>query len=97
MNRGNLLDHTRAAFCNNCGFVDATIRQNGADRCTECGQFVEEEPDVCCERHEIQNSPYPSGLCPRCEQERSVRAQEQEMQQRRANPRMHTSVDAPRY
>lgn len=86
-----------AAFCENCGFADAIVRQNGANRCSDCGRFVEAEPDVCCERHEIRNSPYPSGVCPLCEQESSIHAQEQELAERRANPRMHTSVDAPRY
>ena len=84
-------------LCTNCGFTDGTPCGDNLNRCADCGRFATDSPDVCCVQHEIRESPYPSGTCPRCEQERSIRAQEQEMMERRANPRMHPSVDAPRY
>lgn len=63
-------------LCANCdAFVKATPEGENLNRCTECGAYATDDPDVCCARHEVRNSPYPSGTCPRCEQERDVRAQ----------------------
>jgi len=85
--------------CENCGFTNGVVIGEKLNRCTECGRFASDDAgeDVCCMRHEIRNSPYPSGQCPRCEQERSRRAQEREMHQRRADPTMHNMVDAKRF
>lgn len=88
--------------CSNCGFSEAVRLDTGTIsgatlRCADCGRFASKDSDACCVKHEVRESPYPSGACPACEQGRSVRAQEQEMMQRRANPRMHNTVDAPRW
>lgn len=88
---------TVAIDCTKCGFTKGVPAGEGLNRCVECGRFATDNPDVCCVRHEVRRSPYASGECSRCEQERSIRAQEQEMMERRANPRMHNSVDAPRW
>jgi len=88
---------TVATYCENCGFVKGTPEGEGVNRCGECGRYVSDNPDVCCARHEVRESPYPSGICPRCEQGRDLRAREQEMHQRRSDPQMHNMVDAPRY
>lgn len=84
-------------LCANCGFTEGTPEGENLNRCADCGRFASDDPDVCCVRHEVRSSPYPSGTCPLCEQERDVRAQEQEMMARRADPRMHSTVDAPRW
>jgi hypothetical protein len=84
--------------CDNCGITKGNPVGENLNRCVECGRYASDDTShLCCVRHEVRNSPYPSGQCPRCEQEQSVRAQEQEMMERRANPRMHNSVDAPRW
>lgn len=89
---------TVAIDCTQCGLTDGTPEGKNLNRCTECGRFASNDTShVCCARHGVRESPYPSGVCPRCQQEQSMRAQEQEMMERRANPRMHNSVDAPRY
>lgn len=63
-------------LCENCeDFVKATPEGENLNRCTACGAFTTDEPDVCCKRHELRESPYPSGVCPYCEQERDRRAQ----------------------
>jgi hypothetical protein len=87
-----------STYCQNCDdFATAVPAGDSVNRCTECGAYCTDEPDVCCARHEVRNSPYPSGICPYCEQENQVRAMEQEMAERRSNPRIHNTVDAPRW
>lgn len=53
--------------------------------------------EYVCERHEIRELPTGYDRCPLCEEEERIEAMEQEMHERRADPRMHPSVDAPRY
>lgn len=66
-----------ASFCGSCGFVKAVpIMGRSNDRCTECGRFCSTDPDVCCTEHEVRSSPYSTGECPYCEQERDRRAQQ---------------------
>jgi hypothetical protein len=84
-------------LCTNCGFTDGEPVDENLNRCVGCGRFATDNPDVCCVEHGVKESPYPSGICPRCEQEDSVRAQEQEMHERRSSRRMHPTVDAPRF
>jgi len=70
-------------MCANCDdFVKATPAGENLNRCTECGAFATDDPDVCCVRHEIRSSPYPSGECPRCEQERRIEGERQHMMTR---------------
>lgn len=88
---------TVSILCTDCGFSEGTPEGENLNRCLGCGRFATDSPDVCCVRHEVRTSPYPSGECPLCEQEQHVRAMEQEMMQRRADPSMHPTVDAPRY
>jgi len=85
-----------AIDCDHCGFTKGTPAGENLNRCVECGRFASDDPDVCCVRHEVRKSPYPSGKCPRCEQEQHKRALEREMQERRGDPNMHPTVDAPR-
>lgn len=62
--------------CTNCDdFVKATPAGENLNRCTACGAFATDDPDVCCTRHELRRSPYPSGECPYCEEERNRQAQ----------------------
>ena len=67
---GRLLVDT---LCGNCGFVTGVPAGDNLNRCTECGRFASDNPDVCCVRHEVRRSPYPSGECPICEQEQHRR------------------------
>lgn len=62
-------------LCENCGFVQGTPEGDNLNRCCHCGRFASDNPDVCCLKHEIRESPYPSGTCPYCEMERSRQAQ----------------------
>lgn len=91
--------HTTAltgAECANCGNVGAT-KSGESLRCSECGRYASPKPEYCPD-HEVDVSRLTGyDECPRCRQERDVRAREQEMHARRANPRMHTSVDAKRF
>jgi len=54
----------------------------------------EEDSEYDCEIHETD---FPTGYdhCPYCREERRVNAMEQELMERRADPNMHPSVDAP--
>ena len=83
--------------CSNCGPNKGTETNNGNHRCNDCGQFAQENLDYCV-KHGIDVGRLTGyDECPRCRQERDVRMQEQEMQARRANPRMHSQIDAHRY
>jgi len=63
-------------FCTNCDdFTIGIPAGENNDRCTNCGCFTSQEPEVCCTVHEVRSSPYPSGECPYCEQERDRQAQ----------------------
>lgn len=64
---GKLLIDTH---CDNCGFVKGVAANNSSLRCTSCGRYSTDDPDVCCARHEVRRSPYSTGECPICEQER---------------------------
>ena len=64
--------------CENCGITKGVVVDDNLNRCVECGQFASDDTsDVCCLQHEIRNSPYPSGECPYCEEERRIRAERQ--------------------
>lgn len=63
-------------LCANCDdFAKAVPAGENVNRCTECGAYATDDPDVCCARHELRESPYPSGECPYCEEERNIQAQ----------------------
>jgi len=84
--------------CDNCGkHGEGVPTDDGRTRCGKCGQFAEEVDGYCAE-HDIDYGKL-SGYdhCPMCREERNIRAREQEIQERRANPRMHPMVDAPRW
>lgn len=50
-----------------------------------------------CDRHDIDVSELTGyDECPKCMEERRVEAMEKEMMERRADPNMHPSIDAPR-
>jgi len=67
-----------STYCKNCGdFVIATPEGESLNRCTDCGAFATDSPDVCCKIHELRESPYPSGECPYCEEERRIQAERQ--------------------
>lgn len=74
-----------ATYCTNCDDFTTASKEGDSARCTDCGAFASTNPAVCCARHEVRRSPYPSGQCPRCEQEQSRRAQ-----------RMHEMTRDPR-
>jgi len=62
--------------CENCGITKGTVEGENLNRCVECGRYASDDTsDVCCLKHEVRNSPYPSDECPYCEQERDRRAQ----------------------
>jgi len=84
-----------AIDCPACGFTDGHPAGEGVNRCAECGRYASADPDVCCLRHEIRSSPYPSGTCPRCEQERRIEAERREASY--VGHGMHPSVDARRF
>lgn len=63
-----------ATYCTNCDdFTIGVPAGETVDRCTACGCFVSDNPDVCCTVHELRDSPYPTGECPYCEQEQRRR------------------------
>lgn len=94
-----MIFNKRGVRCSHCGptlGTSANIGQGGL-RCRSCGRFAKPCPTFCA-KHET----YWGGLsgydhCPMCREEDRIHAMEQEMHARRANPRMHPSVDAPRY
>jgi ssDNA-binding Zn-finger/Zn-ribbon topoisomerase 1 len=50
-----------------------------------------------CTKHDVNVDELPGyNHCPKCREERQVEAMEQEMHERRGDPDMHPSVDAPR-
>jgi hypothetical protein len=64
--------------CESCGITKGLVVSENVNRCIECGRFASDDTsDVCCVRHEVRDSPYPSGQCPYCERERDRRAQRQ--------------------
>jgi hypothetical protein len=74
---------TVTTYCSNCGGFTTGVPEDGKnlDRCTECGCYASTD-GVCCAQHEVRDSPYPSGTCPRCEQEAQRRAERQHMMTR---------------
>jgi hypothetical protein len=63
-------------YCKRCDdFTIATPEGESLNRCTSCGSYATDDPDVCCTVHEVRSSPYPSGECPYCEMERDRQAQ----------------------
>jgi len=91
-----------AVECVSCGHTsghaDATANGGTRLRCDECGQFAERSDDYCAE-HDVRTDRLPTGYseCPYCAERRRVEQERQEMMARRADPRMHPSVDAPRF
>jgi hypothetical protein len=72
--------------CNHCGFEQGRVEGENTQRCTECGRYASTDTDACCVTHEVRRSPYPSGKCPRCEQEQKMKAEQRH--QRTRNPRV---------
>jgi hypothetical protein len=65
-------------YCQQCAaFTLGIAAGKSNDRCTECGCYTSQNPDVCCTVHEVRESPYPSGVCPYCEEERRIKAERQ--------------------
>lgn len=50
-----------------------------------------------CETHGVKSLPSGYDRCPLCMEEQRIHNLEQERMARRADPRMHPTVDAPRY
>ena len=59
--------------CDQCGITDGVPVSENTNRCVECGRYASDEADICCAKHEVRESPYPSGGCPYCEQEQHRR------------------------
>lgn len=85
-----------AVDCPDCGKGRGVKTPHG-NKCS-CGNFAPEAKDYCL-THQLDYE----GLftrdnhCPKCREERRVEEMEMEMHERRADPRMHPSVDAPRW
>lgn len=70
-------------YCTNCESFSVGIPEGeNLNRCGDCGAYAPDDPDVCCLRHEVRESPYPSGECPYCVEERRIEAERQHMQTR---------------
>lgn len=89
---------TTGVECESCGLTAGHHEARGAARCGECGRFAESSSDYCAQ-HEVDLTNLPTGYssCPYCQERRRVEQERQEMMERRADPRMHPSVDAPRW
>jgi hypothetical protein len=85
-----------AVQCGDCGIVKQPDT-SGRTRCDSCGQFAEVIEDYCLDHdvHVGRLTGYDE--CPICREEQRIHQQEMEMHQRRADPSMHTSVDARRF
>ncbi len=69
--------------CDNCGITQGHPCGENLNRCVECGQFASDDTShLCCTLHELRSSPYPSGECPYCEEERRIEAERQHMMTR---------------
>lgn len=87
--------------CTTCGLGSGHIDLRGGPnsaRCDGCGRFAEKTNDYCAE-HDVNVRTLPRGYsrCPYCQERDRIEAERQEMMARRANPRMHPTVDAPRF
>jgi predicted RNA-binding Zn-ribbon protein involved in translation (DUF1610 family) len=98
---GRLNQTTQVAVkCPDCGFTAGKIdlrSSSGKPRCSECGKFCH-ETDKYCASHEVRIDKLTfTDSCPACDEENTIRRRQQEQQARRADPRMHSSVDARRF
>ena len=83
--------------CANCGGHGEGIpTDDGRTRCGKCGKFGQELTQYCAE-HDVDYGRMAYDECPACKEERRVREMEHEMMARRSDPRMHPTVDAPRW
>ena len=82
--------------CDNCGLGKGTRTDHGV-RCDDCGQFAETSGDYCGEHGVNLRRLTGYDHCPACREIQRAEAERQEMMQRRADPQMHNSVDAPRF
>jgi hypothetical protein len=83
--------------CANCGkHGEGRPATDGRTRCGKCGAFGRELTEYCAE-HDVDYGRMAYDECPACKEERRVQEMEQEMHARRADPRMHPSVDARRF
>jgi hypothetical protein len=58
------------------------------------------DEEMYCEKHNLKSPAYEDGPdphCPYCREERRIQQLEQERAARRSDPRMHATVDAPRW
>lgn len=84
--------------CSNCGVHgEGTPAESGGTRCAKCGRFGSEAQQYCAS-HDVNYAAL-NGYdhCPMCREEQRVEQMAQEMHERRADPRMHNSVDARRF
>jgi len=88
---------TISADCSKCGKGKGYINESGDIRCGKCGRFANFAENYCHE-HGFDGDKNPiHDKCPVCAQKRHFEQQRQEQMERRANPRMHTTIDAPRF
>jgi len=82
--------------CADCGNEAGEYDERGELHCANCGNFAEKSD--YCPKHDFDPSEDRRyNECPMCKKRRRVENERQEMMQRRANPRMHSTIDAPRY
>lgn len=89
--------------CDECGGfrigkveIDEDYDLKEKAKCTDCNN-VAEQTDEFCAKHGVNIRKSAYNECPRCKRIRRDKQLEQEHHARRANERMHPSVDAPRY
>lgn len=88
---------TTGVECESCGLTSGHHESDGNARCGECGRFAEPSNDYCAE-HGVNVRKQPVyDECVYCKRDRERQQLQQERQARRSNPRMHPSVDAPRW
>lgn len=88
---------TTGVECAECGLTSGHHEATGHARCGQCGRFAEPTNDYCARHGANLRRLTGYAKCPKCREEEAVRAQEREMMERRADPRMHPTVDAPRF
>jgi len=90
------IDADRAVECSSCGKTGGNESSVGV-HCGDCGRFSAPIKQYCL-RHNVDYGRLTGyDHCPKCRETERVEQMRQEMHQRRANERMHSMVDAPRF
>jgi ssDNA-binding Zn-finger/Zn-ribbon topoisomerase 1 len=87
-----------AVDCDDCGEHPEGIPEGeNSQRCGRCGQYAEAAEGYCAE-HNVNYKNLPGyDHCPYCRERSRIERLEQERMERRADPRMHPTVDSPRW